>query len=83
MFSFVQIRGSIPLKWSQSPYSMKPPPVLDRPVDQSYSVANLHFNDLTKKYGPIVSSLLIRAVLRRLITRQSSICQNNRARKRP
>lgn len=55
MFSFVQIRGSIPLKWSQTPWSMKPPPVLDQPVDQTYSVANLHFDDLRKRYGPVVS----------------------------
>ncbi|WVR08702.1 hypothetical protein IAU60_005760 [Kwoniella sp. DSM 27419] len=54
LFSFVQVRGSIPLRWSQSPYSMKPPPVLNEPVDQSYAVANLHFNDLTSRYGPIL-----------------------------
>ncbi|KAK4688765.1 phosphatidylinositol 4-phosphatase, partial [Tremellales sp. Uapishka_1] len=53
LFSFLQVRGSIPLKWSQSPYSLKPAPVLDQPIDQAYSVANLHFNDLTAKYGPI------------------------------
>nr|XP_019007811.1 inositol polyphosphate-5-phosphatase F [Kwoniella pini CBS 10737]OCF46592.1 inositol polyphosphate-5-phosphatase F [Kwoniella pini CBS 10737] len=53
LFSFIQVRGSIPLRWSQSPYSMKPPPVLNEPVDQSYAVANLHFNDLTARYGPI------------------------------
>ena len=55
MFSFVQIRGSIPLKWSQSPYFMKPPTMLDQAVDQTYSVANLHFNEITRIYGPIVS----------------------------
>ncbi|OCF78932.1 inositol polyphosphate-5-phosphatase F [Kwoniella mangroviensis CBS 8886] len=53
LFSFVQVRGSIPLRWSQSPYSMKPPPVLNEPVDQTYAVATLHFNDLTSRYGPI------------------------------
>ncbi|ORX40908.1 SacI homology domain-domain-containing protein [Kockovaella imperatae] len=53
LFSFVQVRGSIPLKWSQSPYSMKPPPVLDQPVDQSFSVANVHFDDFESRYGPI------------------------------
>ncbi|KAL7420820.1 hypothetical protein Q5752_004773 [Cryptotrichosporon argae] len=53
LFSFVQVRGSIPLKWSQSPYSMKPPPVLDQPIEQTYSVANLHFDDLTSRYGPV------------------------------
>ena len=55
LFSFVQVRGSIPLKWSQSPYSMKPPPVLDQPLNQTYSAANMHFDDLIGRYGPIVS----------------------------
>lgn len=36
---------------------MKPPPVLNEPVDKTYAVANLHFNDLTSRYGPIVSYL--------------------------
>ncbi|BEJ10777.1 hypothetical protein CspHIS471_0101990 [Cutaneotrichosporon sp. HIS471] len=53
LFSFVQIRGSIPLKWSQAPWSMKPPPVLDLPVDQTFSVANLHFDDLRQRHGPV------------------------------
>lgn len=34
---------------------MKPPPVLDQPVDKTYSIANLHFNDMTARYGPIVN----------------------------
>lgn len=55
LFSFVQIRGSIPLKWSQTPWSMKPPPELDQPVEQTYSVANLHFDELRARYGPVVS----------------------------
>ncbi|WVQ86142.1 hypothetical protein IAT38_008310 [Cryptococcus sp. DSM 104549] len=38
---------------AKSPYSMKPPPVLNEPVDKAYAVANLHFNDLTSHYGPI------------------------------
>ncbi|OCF38942.1 inositol polyphosphate-5-phosphatase F [Kwoniella heveanensis CBS 569] len=53
LFSFVQVRGSIPLRWGQSPFSMKPPPVLNEPVYKAYAVANLHFNDLTSRYGPI------------------------------
>ncbi|GMK56774.1 hypothetical protein CspeluHIS016_0306140 [Cutaneotrichosporon spelunceum] len=53
LFSFVQIRGSIPLRWSQSPWSMKPTPVLDQPVDKTFSVANLHFDDLCQRYGPV------------------------------
>ncbi|TXT12958.1 hypothetical protein VHUM_01359 [Vanrija humicola] len=55
LFSFVQVRGSIPLKWSQTPWSMKPPPVLDLPVDQTFSIANLHFDDLRSRYGPVTA----------------------------
>jgi hypothetical protein len=57
LFSFVQVRGSIPLKWHQEPWSAKPPPVLDLPVAQSYSIANLHFDDLKSRYGPIVRAV--------------------------
>jgi len=34
---------------------MKPPPVLDQPVDKTYSIADLHFTDITSRYGPTVS----------------------------
>lgn len=71
LFSFVQVRGSIPLKWSQSPWSMKPPPELNQPIEQTYSVANLHFDDLRARYGPIVS---VRS--NESNTRQSSISQS-------
>jgi hypothetical protein len=57
LFSFVQIRGSIPLKWSQSPWSMKPPPELNQLVEQTYSVANLHFDELRGRYGPVVGDV--------------------------
>lgn len=79
MFSFVQIRGSIPLKWSQTPWSMKPPPVLDQPVDQTYSVANLHFDDLRKRYGPVVS---LPPLENELTPRPSSISPSRLARRR-
>lgn len=54
IFSFTQVRGSIPLFWSQSSTltSMKPAPVLDRPVDQTLGITRLHFDDLKKRYGP-------------------------------
>ncbi|CED82657.1 Phosphoinositide phosphatase SAC1 [Phaffia rhodozyma] len=56
-FSFTQIRGSIPLFWSQSPYSasalaLKPAPMLDRPVEDSKGPMTVHFDTLNKHYGP-------------------------------
>lgn len=53
LFSFVQVRGSIPLKWSQSPFTMRPAPVLDQPLEQSYSPASIHFDRLVHRYGPV------------------------------
>ncbi len=52
---------------------MKPPPVLDQPVEKSYSGANMHFNDLISRYGPIVSG---HRPVKLTIYRQSSTCQN-------
>lgn len=80
LFSFVQIRGSIPLKWSQAPWSMKPPPVLDLPVDQTFSVANLHFDDLRQRYGPVVSLRIDTADLRLLSISPSSTAARRRSR---
>jgi len=36
---------------------MKPAPKLDRPVAQTTGTTRLHFDHLTRKYGPQVSSL--------------------------
>jgi hypothetical protein len=38
---------------------MKPPPVLDQPVDKTFSIADLHFTDITSRYGPTVSVLIV------------------------
>ncbi|KAF9246453.1 SacI homology domain-containing protein [Melanogaster broomeanus] len=45
IFSFVQIRGSVPLFWTQSGYSMKPPPTLspERTMDQNMDAMKRHF----------------------------------------
>ncbi|PVG02589.1 hypothetical protein CPB86DRAFT_861460 [Serendipita vermifera] len=54
VFSFVQVRGSIPLYWSQAGYGLKPPPQLDtsRTRQQSLSVMKSHFTTLSDRYGP-------------------------------
>lgn len=54
VFSYVQIRGSIPLFWTQSGYSMKPPPVLapERNPAQNLDAIKRHFRRAVPLYGP-------------------------------
>lgn len=49
--SFTQVRGSIPLFFSQSPYSFKPVPVLQLSYETNHSALRLHFKDLAVRYG--------------------------------
>ncbi|RIA88134.1 SacI homology domain-containing protein [Glomus cerebriforme] len=51
--SFLQIRGSIPLFWSQSPYGLKPKPVLERSTNENALAFKKHFDKLIKMYGHI------------------------------
>lgn len=48
--SYVQTRGSIPLFWSQSPWSLKPIPVLERGEDDNQKALGKHFERLLKQY---------------------------------
>ncbi|KAL4077324.1 SacI homology domain-containing protein [Scleroderma yunnanense] len=54
VFSFVQIRGSVPLYWTQSGYSLKPPPVLapERSPEQNLDAMKRHFQATLPIYGP-------------------------------
>ncbi|BGO97801.1 hypothetical protein RTG_01406 [Rhodotorula toruloides ATCC 204091] len=52
--SFVQVRGSIPLYWSQSPWALKPPPVLERTEEESRKAMRKHLDGLRTKYGRLV-----------------------------
>ncbi|KAL5511494.1 hypothetical protein ACEPAH_4711 [Sanghuangporus vaninii] len=54
VFSYIQIRGSIPLFWTQSGYSLKPPPVLspERTHDQNLGALRRHFSKTISRYGP-------------------------------
>ncbi|GJN88438.1 hypothetical protein Rhopal_001404-T1 [Rhodotorula paludigena] len=52
--SFVQIRGSIPVFWSQSPWALKPPPVLERTKEESRAAMAKHFDALLQRYGRVV-----------------------------
>ncbi|KAG2691276.1 hypothetical protein I3760_08G002000 [Carya illinoinensis] len=67
MSSVVQMRGSIPLFWSQeaSRFSPKPDIILQR-YDPTYEATRLHFEDLARRYGdPIIVLNLIKTVEKR------------------
>ncbi|KAF8912099.1 SacI homology domain-containing protein [Gymnopilus junonius] len=54
IFAYVQIRGSIPLYWTQNGYGLKPPPVLseDRTHAQNLEALKKHFSSTIPLYGP-------------------------------
>lgn len=67
MSSVVQMRGSIPLFWSQeaSRFSPKPDIILQR-YDPTYEATKHHFEDLATRYGnPIIVLNLIKTVEKR------------------
>lgn len=53
LFAFVQFRGSIPLYWSQSPFSLKPPPVLERNKAENAKACAKHFSAQIERYGKV------------------------------
>ncbi|KAG6832044.1 hypothetical protein H0H92_005466 [Tricholoma furcatifolium] len=54
IFAYVQIRGSIPLFWTQTGYGLKPPPLLatDRTHEQNLNAMTRHFGKTVPLYGP-------------------------------
>ncbi|KAI0032266.1 SacI homology domain-containing protein [Vararia minispora EC-137] len=54
IFSYVQIRGSIPLFWTQSGYGLKPAPQLSPSQTRAQNLAALkrHFGHIVPVYGP-------------------------------
>ena len=57
--SFVQVRGSIPLYFSQTPYAFKPIPVLHQSESLNQAAYKKHFKYLQDQYGDIQISLLV------------------------
>lgn len=51
ILSFVQVRGSIPIYWSQSGHSYRPPPVLERTPEESFDAFKEHFIKELSNYG--------------------------------
>ena len=58
-YSFVQIRGSIPLFFLQSPYAFKPVPVLQHSAAANEAAFKQHFKMLMSRYGHIQIVLLV------------------------
>lgn len=51
--SFLQIRGSIPLFFTQSAYSLKPVPVIQHSADTNYNACKRHIERLLHNYGAL------------------------------
>ncbi|KAI0455026.1 SacI homology domain-containing protein [Xylaria acuta] len=51
IYSFVQVRGSIPLFFTQSPYSLRPIPVLKHSPEANFHAFSKHFNRMGETYG--------------------------------
>ncbi|XP_014554219.1 hypothetical protein COCVIDRAFT_105635 [Bipolaris victoriae FI3] len=59
IFSFTQFRGSIPLFFSQSPYSLKPQVTTWGSFETNALAFKRHFLDLSSRYGDIYCDSLI------------------------
>lgn len=57
--SFTQIRGSIPLFFSQSPYSFKPVPILQHSSETNQRAFERHFTNIVGRYGDVQIVLLV------------------------
>jgi SacI homology domain len=51
IYSFLQIRGSIPVFFTQSPYSLKPAPVIQHSSEANYIASRKHFQRIRREYG--------------------------------
>ncbi|KAF3213366.1 hypothetical protein TWF192_006836 [Orbilia oligospora] len=58
-YSFVQIRGSIPLFFQQSPYALKPKPILMHSEPANKSAFQTHFKRMKDRYGEIQAVNLV------------------------
>ena len=59
MYSFTQLRGSIPLFFSQSPFSFKPIPILQHSSETNHKAFRQHFFNLVGRYGDVQIVLLV------------------------
>jgi hypothetical protein len=59
MYSFVQLRGSVPIYFSQSPYSFKPVPQIQHSTETNYDAFVKHFENVTERYGRVQVASLV------------------------
>ncbi|KAJ5711892.1 hypothetical protein N7488_006048 [Penicillium malachiteum] len=59
VYSYLQVRGSIPLYFSQSPYAFKPIPVLHHSPETNQLAFGRHFREMSRRYGKIQAVSLI------------------------
>ena len=59
LYSFVQVRGSVPVYFTQSPYSFKPVPQLQHSEDMNYRAFVRHFEKLSEMYGRVQIASLV------------------------
>ncbi|XP_066141253.1 phosphatidylinositide phosphatase SAC2 isoform X2 [Euwallacea fornicatus] len=57
--SFLQVRGSVPVYWSQPGYKYRPPPRLDKGEGDTKIAFENHFTKEIKKYGPVCAINLV------------------------
>ncbi|WKX89407.1 hypothetical protein Q1695_008791 [Nippostrongylus brasiliensis] len=58
--SFVQVRGSVPIFWSQKGFKYRPPLSIDRNLEESVPYFTTHMTDLLDRYGaPLVAVNLV------------------------
>ncbi|RPA72564.1 hypothetical protein BJ508DRAFT_419417 [Ascobolus immersus RN42] len=58
-FSFVQMRGSIPIYFQQSPYNLRPKPVLLHSEDSNKAAFNKHLRHIRERYGDVYAINLV------------------------
>lgn len=57
--SFVQVRGSVPVFWSQVGFKYRPPPKMDKGESENCAAFEQHFNNEIHTYGPICAVNLV------------------------
>ncbi|KAM0254164.1 hypothetical protein ACHAP5_000150 [Fusarium lateritium] len=53
IYSFLQVRGSIPLFFTQSPYAFKPTPIRQHSEEANQAACRRHFDSLSRNYGQL------------------------------